>query len=223
MNQHPSQNLNFDIKRSIILAEYIKCWGVPESRSIISISPNSIKTQHSDTVDNDSVNSEKTFVELYVFPGEDMDQVTRVATIGLSSCKFNNDEYSNSELLMVLPFDVVEDQLELIQHYMAKILSHMMTLGRNIKPEEIIPENQVAGSESVPLGWPRALLFDEPRGEPNELNYFHIGSQHITLSWVVPIFDSEYDLIKSNGIEAFDTAVNDAEISLVEVRRDACV
>ena len=218
MSQHPSDNLNFDIKRSIILAEYIKCWGIPESRNTISIPQNTTKIQHADAVDN-----KKTFVELYVFPGEDMDQVTRIATIGLSSCKFNNDKYSNSELLMVLPFDVVEDQLALIQHYMANILNYIMTLGRTIKSEEIISENQFIGSESVPLGWPRALLFDEPRGEPNELNYFHIGSQHITLSWLVPIFDSEYDLIKSNGIEAFDIAVNEAEVSLVEVRRDACV
>ena len=72
-------NLEFDIKRSIILAEYIKCWGVPDTRKVCDSMP----------------------IELYIFPGEDMDQVTRVVTIGLSSCKFSNDKACNNELLMV--------------------------------------------------------------------------------------------------------------------------
>ncbi len=57
----------------------------------------------------------------------------------------------------------------------------------------------------------------------NELNHFYIGMQHVTLSWVVPIFSSEYELIKSSGIESFDAAVTDADTSLVEIRRDACI
>jgi len=67
------------------------------------------------------------------------------------------------------------------------------------------------------------LLFDDPRGEPNELNQFYIGMQHVTLSWAVPIFGSELELIESSGIESFDTAVENAEVSLVEVRREACI
>ncbi|MEH6450490.1 MAG: hypothetical protein V7765_17600 [Oleispira sp.] len=41
--------------------------------------------------------------------------------------------------------------------------------------------------------------------------------------WVMPIFGREYDLIKNSGIESFDAAVTDAEVSWVEVRRDACI
>ena len=47
--------------------------------------------------------------------------------------------------------------------------------------------------------------------------------QHVKLSWVIPIFESEYALIKNSGIESFDVAIHDAELSLVEVRRDACI
>lgn len=47
--------------------------------------------------------------------------------------------------------------------------------------------------------------------------------QHVTLSWAVPIFASEHDLIKTSGIESFDAAVESAEVSLVEVRRDSCI
>ena len=91
-------------------------------------------------------------------------------------------------------------------------------MGRNVKSEDLIAE-----IESAPSDWPNALLFDDPRGEPNELNYFHIGMQHVKLSWVVPIFDSEYDLIRTSGIESFDAAIENAELSLVEIRRDSSV
>jgi len=192
------KQFGFDIKRSIILAEYIKCWGMPESRQFMPDMP----------------------VELYVFPGEDMDQVTRVITIGLSSCKFSDDKRCNNELLMVLPYDVVDDQLEAVSQCIFKLSNYIIkTLGCNVKSADLIPEGLI----SVPEDWPNAILFDDPRGEPNELNHFYIGMQHVTLSWVVPIFSSEYELIKSSGIESFDAAVTDADTSLVEIRRDACI
>lgn len=207
------ERLSFDIKRSIILAEYIKCWGLPESRKIISYQKIAQPKKSSD--------SQSQTIEVYVFPGEDMDQVSRVATIGLSSCKFSDGKSCNSELLMVLPYDIVEDEINNISHYICDISNHIINvIGRNIEPEEIVSESQYA---RVPEDWPNALLFDDPRGEPNELNHFYIGLQHVILSWVVPIFASEYELIKNNGIESFDAAVTDAEVSLVEVRRDASV
>jgi hypothetical protein len=195
----PDEQFNFDIKRSIILAEYIKCWGMPEARNLMS--------------------HYKMPVELYVFPGEDMDQVSRVVTIGLSSCKFGDERTCNNELLMVLPFDVADDQWDSVSQYIFELSNYIVnTLGRNVKTEDLKEE-----SDQAPEGWPKALLFDDPRGEPNELNQFYIGMQHVILSWVVPIFGSEYDLIKTSGIESFDAAVTNAEVSLVEVRRDACI
>jgi hypothetical protein len=198
-------NLQFDIKRSVILAEYIKCWGRPESRNVISIN-------------NPQVTEET--VELYIFPGEDMDQVSRVATIGLSSCIFPNGKSCNSELLMVLPYDIVDDESESISNYILSICKYIINIqGRNLKSAEICE----GINENRPKDWPDALLFDEPRGEPNELNNFYIGIQHVKLSWLVPIFSSEYELIRNNGIESFDAAVNEGGTSLVEVRRDACI
>jgi len=196
-NLNSDEQFSFDIKRSIILAEYIKCWGMPEARNLMPDMP----------------------VELYVFPGEDMDQVTRVVTIGLSSCKFGDDKSCNNELLMVLPFDVVDDQWESVSNYLFELSNYIVnTLGRSVKTEDL-----KEGSDSAPEGWPSALLFDDPRGEPNELNQFYIGMQHVTLSWVVPIFSSEYDLIKTSGIESFDAAIENAEVSLVEVRRESSI
>jgi len=208
-NLNSDDQFSFDIKRSIILAEYIKCWGMPEARNLMLQSKEN----------GDSLSHKKMPIELYVFPGEDMDQVTRVATIGLSSCKFHDDKSCNNELLMVLPFDVADDHWESVSGYIFEISNYIVnTLGRNVKTEDLKEE-----SDSAPEGWPKALLFDDPRGEPNELNQFYIGMQHVTLSWLVPIFASEYELIKNSGIESFDAAVTDAEVSLVEVRRDACI
>ncbi|MEH6450484.1 MAG: suppressor of fused domain protein [Oleispira sp.] len=199
------EQFSFDIKRSIILAEYIKCWGMPEARNLMP---------QSKAADEKSMP-----IELYLFPGEDMDQVTRLATIGLSSCKFYDDKSCNNELLMVLPFDVADEQWESVSQYIFEISNYIVnTLGRNVKSEDLRKE-----AESAPADWPKALLFDDPRGEPNELNHFYIGMQHVTLSWAVPIFASEYELIKASGIESFDAAVADAETSLVEIRRDECV
>ncbi|NRB39550.1 MAG: suppressor of fused domain protein [Pseudomonadales bacterium] len=162
---------------------------------------------------------DKTSVELYVFPGEDMGQVTRIATIGLSSNKFSDAQTCNSELLMVIPFEVGFDQIETISDYIFDISSYILTtLGRNIKFEDLIPESELA-----PADWPKALFIDVPRGEPEELRSFHIGMQHVNLSWLVPIFAKEYDLIKTSGIESFDAAIENMQASLVETRRESCV
>lgn len=151
-NQISDEQFNFDIKRSIILAEYIRCWGMPETR----------KLMHESKKTGDSLSYKKMLVELYVFPGEDMDQVTRVATIGLSSCKSLNDKICHNELLMVLPFDVADDNWESVSGYIVEISNYIVnTLGRNIKTEDLMEE-----SDSAPAGWPKALLFDDPRGEP---------------------------------------------------------
>ena len=96
------ERLSFDIKRSIILAEYIKCWGLPESRKIISYQKIAQPKKSSD--------SQSQTIEVYVFPGEDMDQVTRFATIGLSASNYSNAKKCQSELLLVVPFDVGIDR-----------------------------------------------------------------------------------------------------------------
>ena len=147
-----SESLSFDIKRSIILAEYIKCWGVPEFRNVVSINTPKIK-------------GEAEAIELYIFPGEDMDQVSRVATIGLSSYIFPDGKSCNSELLMVLPYDIVDDEIKFISNYIRSICNYIInTQGRNLKAEEIVSEEI---GKNVPDDWPKALLFDEPRGEPS--------------------------------------------------------
>lgn len=191
--------LAFDIRRSVILSRYLKYWGIPEDRKSLSL--------------NNST------VELYVFPGEDMDQVTRFATIGLSSCQMNDKTHCNSELLLVVPYETGHEQHEEINQYLLSISSYILnTLSRNIKAEDIIPPFTLA-----PNGWPKAILIDEPRGEPEELASFPISEQHVSLHWLIPIFDEECTMIQTEGIEAFDQAIDEMSISLVDTTRVSCV
>ncbi len=82
-------SFEFDIRRTIILSSYIKHWGMPEFRRIMS-------------KDGDAV-------ELYTFPG---DLIQRYATVGLSSCNISNSTQCNTELFLAVPKHIVEEQSE---------------------------------------------------------------------------------------------------------------
>ena len=189
-------SFEFDIRRTIILSKYITNWGIPEYRNVTS------KGNHS--------------VELYSFPEE---LYTRFATVGLSSGTLPNSDKCNSEIVMVLPTNVVAKQTDEIVNYIFDIVAYLIeTLERNLTAETTIPESKLA-----PVEWPKALLFDEPRGEVEDLSCFHVGSQHVELFWVIPIFGAEYDLIKNGEIERFDEIVESMDIQITDVRRASCV
>ncbi len=155
-------------------------------------------------------------VELYIFPG---DLIHRYATVGLSSFNISTSTSCDTEIFLAVPSHIVDEQSEKIENYIFDISSYLInTFGKNAKPEDAVPESPLA-----PEGWPKAILFDSPNGEPEELSCFHVGAQHINLLWVVPIFGTEYDLIKTSGIEKFDDAIQNIDLSVVDVRRLPCV
>ena len=189
-------SFEFDIRRTIILSKYITNWGMPEYRNVTS------KDNHS--------------VELYSFPEK---LFTRFATVGLSSGILPNSDKCNSEIVIVLPSNVVDNQTAEIVNYIFDIVAYLIEkLERNLTAETTTPESKLA-----PVGWPKALLFDEPRGEVEDLSYFHVGSQHVELFWVIPIFGAEYDLINNGNIERFDEIVESMDIQITDVRRVSCV
>lgn len=174
----------------------MSAWGMPKARRIMS--------------------NEHTVVELYQFEDE---MFSRYATIGLSSNAFNSSQLCNYELFLCIPYDVSTEQEESIQNFIFDICAYLInTVGRLVTYQDMIPESSLA-----PKNWPSAVLFDEPRGEPEELECFHVGAQYINLLWVVPIYSDEYQLIKERGIEAFDTALEKQELSVVDTRRMSCV
>ena len=190
-------SLEFDIRRTIILSEYMKNWGMPEFRRIMS-------------KDNESV-------ELYEFPCAGSD-IYRFATVGLSSFNFSDSKTCNVELVLVVSNSIALKQNQDLYNYLFDVMAYILAeMGGYAKPEDLIPESALA-----PDGWPKALLFDEPRGEPESLGCFHVGSQHVDLLWLIPIFGSEYDLIKEEGIRRFDAAIEDMKLELVDVNRQSC-
>lgn len=155
-------------------------------------------------------------VELYIFEGE---HITRYATTGLSSSYIDNTNLCNCELLLCVPNDIAISQTTNIENYIFDICAYLIsTLGRAVTYQDLIPESTLA-----PSGWPKAILFDEPRGESEQLECFHVGEQHVNLLWIIPIYGDEYIFIKENGIGKFDMAAETLELSLVDVRRQSCV
>jgi hypothetical protein len=78
----------------------------------------------------------------------------------------------------------------------------------------------VPESKWVPAEWSiRAMLVDEPTGEPEELADTHVGPQHVQLWWLVPIHGAEYKLINEQGLDAFYELNEAAALSLADVRR----
>jgi len=192
-------SLEFDIRRTIILSEYMKNWRMPEFRSLLSKGDNT--------------------VELYSFPCEDGGDVFKYATVGLSACKFEDGTHSNNELVLVVPKYVASEYDNEIRDYVFNIIAYILsTLKHDVSAEYLIKENELA-----PVGWPKALLFDEPRGEPESLGNFHFGNQHIDLLWLIPIHASELDLINNQGITAFDEAIDKCDVSLADVTRASSV
>lgn len=190
--------LEYDIRRTIILGAYMDHWGMPKTRNLLT--------------------RDTRQVELYSFPPLPNDNVHRFATVGLSSCVFDDGRSCDAELLLTLPEAVASEKPDTIINYVFDIAAYVLeSLGRSPKSEDVVPESQLA-----PEGWPEAILFDEPRGEPESLESFHVGVQHVNLLWLVPIFGSEYSLIKTEGVAAFDSAAEKLEFSLVEVRRSPC-
>jgi hypothetical protein len=188
-------NLEYDIRKSILLSAYLKHWGMPDCR-------------YDMTKDGETI-------ELYSFPG---DLIHKYATVGLSTCSISDSVPICSELFLALPSHIIDEQSEAIKNYIFDIASYFtQTIGKNVKTGDVVPESPLA-----PKGWPKALLFDEPRGEPEDLASFHIGIQHVNLVWVVPIFGNEYDLIKTKGIDHFDEAIQGLDLSVMDVRRKSC-
>jgi hypothetical protein len=174
----------------------MKNWGIPEYRNITS------KGKHS--------------IELYSFPEE---RFTRFATIGISSATIPNSEQCNSEIVMIIPKDVASEQTNEITNYIFDVAVYLIkTLGRNLTAEDVIQESDLA-----PKGWPKALIFDEPRGEAEELSSFHVGHQHIKLFWVIPIHGAEYNFINDGNIEKFDDIVENEGVEITDVRRESCI
>jgi hypothetical protein len=192
-----------DIKRSIILSKYIQYWGIPEYRTIAN------------------KEKDKFSIEIYYFPpAHDEDIVCRLATVGISdSILKNTGKKVSYELMMILPPDLGNAKPDEVVSYFLSIIVSSLNLNEEIRESFIFPETNISPKE-----WKtRALLIDTPRWESEELDRFQIGMQSINLYLIIPIHTNEYNLIKTNGIEAFDILCEAAELSVIGISRDSFV
>ena len=186
-----------DIRRTILLSQYMRYWGMPEFRTI-------------------SRKGDKE-IEIYSFPPFKNSEIHRFATVGVSDLHYLDNKTVNHEFMMVLPRDLGDSSVEEVTFFMMDIVAYSVTENPNFQEGTTIPETLLA-----PKQWkPRAILVDTPRAEPKELSECHIGSQTVNLYWLVPIYKDEYELIMKKGLEDFDKLCDQADLSLADINRSS--
>ncbi len=179
-----------DVRRSVVLAAYIRCWGMPLHRVV---------ARHQETGH---------VIEVYEFLGTEEQPVTRFATVGVSS-------QLDTEFLLALPTDLGGATATEAVDFVFDVAAHIVTERADATVPFGIPETPLA-----PKAWGRrAVLVDEARGEPEELGAMSVGDQTVGLLWVVLLHPSEYRLIKTEGVAAFDGLIEQGDFSLVDLGR----
>jgi hypothetical protein len=183
-----------DVRRSILLGAYIRCWGQPDERVV---------SRRGDDA-----------VELYSFPFVQT-KVHRFATAGVSGLRCEDARLASWELLLTLPRDLGGATSQEVVSLALDVMAYSLRRDVPFKIGLTIPETPL-----MPKAWsPRALLVDEPRGEPEELTSLRIGSQHVKLVWLVPIHGDERQLIVDEGLDSFDQLAQDSDWSLADPGR----
>jgi hypothetical protein len=199
MTESEPAKLVFDIRRTLILGLYMKHWGMPEHRWI------SRKENHA--------------IEVYSFPPGKDEVVHRFATVGVSATNREDGNPANYELCMILPRDLAGASAEEVVSFMLDVAVHSYRKDVRCSVGATVPETPL-----MPAQWPpKALLFDELRGEPEEFSNISIGTQSIEVLWLVPIYGAERELIVSEGIEAFDLLDAQSDWSVADPRRPSFV
>ncbi|MDG9672162.1 suppressor of fused domain protein [Hahella sp. CR1] len=189
-----------DIRRTVILHDYISHWGQPISRTLCS--------NKNSQVD----------VEVYEFSSKE-DGVYRLATIGISGQVLEGGSLANWEFLLSLPAEWEKEETSEVVNYLLDIMAYSLRPDVEVKVGNTIPETSLA-----PASWTtKAVLFDEPRGEPEDMSSFKVGDQVVDLIWLVPITEKERQLIKDSGIEEFDKWEAHSDSSLIDVKRMSIV
>jgi len=185
-----------DVRRSVLLDTYIRCWGMPLQR---------VLARHADTGH---------VLEVYVFPSHEGQPIARFATVGVSAhvCATGTID---KELLMALPGDLGGASRDEVVSFMLDIAAYVIYTREDVEPPFTVPETPLA-----PRAWATsALLVDQARGESEELGEIGLGDDEVELLWVIPIYPSEYRFIKASGFDAFDALADKGEFSLVDIGR----
>ncbi len=184
-----------DAARRGILSLFTKQWGAPEVQRTTSR--------------NDEI------VDVYGFRDRNAPALFRAVTVGASLVKRDDGEPASFELLMVLPPDLGGATFTEVSSFMLDVFA--LGLERDVA---LSVGYRIAPTPLVPAAWPtRAILLDEPAGEPEELATFHVQGAHADLLWIVPIHESEYQGIEQHGLDWFYDLEEQSEWSLAAPHR----
>lgn len=182
-------------RRTAIHGRFVREWGTPQFQTTVER--------------NDDV------VDVYGFPAHGERGVFRALTVGASEVRRTDGEFASFELMMVLPRDLGGTTFKQVSSLMLDVMAYGLTSTATLKIGYTF-----APSPHVPSHWSaRALLLDEPAGEPEELATFHVDGLHVDLLWIVPIYETEYEGIKQNGLEWFYDLEQKSEWSLADPHR----
>jgi hypothetical protein len=155
-------------------------------------------------------------VTVYSFSDENL---RRFATVGAATVRKSDGRATNFELFMVLPVDLAGANLDAVASLLFDVFTYGLKDDVQLQAGYVIPPSPL-----VPPQWnTRALLIDEPVGEPEDIATIHIRATHIDVWWVVPIYESEFQFIRMRGAEAFYELADAAERSLADPRRPPLV
>ncbi|MGQ8874002.1 suppressor of fused domain protein [Paenibacillus sp. TSA_86.1] len=186
-----------DIRRTYLLGTYMNEWGLPESRMNLSKTERNIH------------------VEIYYFPATMQSGIARFVTIGLSQATRPSGEPVTAEWMLALQSDLGGATADRVNSYFADIITHHIEHAPNSDIPRVMKSSTLAPAE-----WnATALLIDELRGENEALENIYTGHETVPLLWVIPITTNEADLILEQGIEEFDTHVENSDDSIIDPRR----
>ena len=191
-------DFEWDILRSTILGTYVKYWGMPEFRKIAH------KKEHK--------------IEVYFFPSTAKVGISRFATVGLCLTG-ETDKLIKQELLLCLPADLGGATLEEAFNFVLDFSVHVKRYANINQLPCFFPE-----SLTTPLSWRTwSFMIDEARSEPEEMSEMIVGNFEFSLKWIIPLHKSEFDFIKTFGIDQFDGISDKNELSLIDMTRKPMV
>ncbi|MFF2889156.1 suppressor of fused domain protein [Paenibacillus sp. NPDC057967] len=198
-NRESSQekNLDFDIRRTMILHLYMKEWSMPEYRVIMT------KPEIGVTI------------EIYYFPSMNDHIPARFATVGLSNSIRKSGKPTETEWMLALKPDLGQETIDRIFTYFCDLIAHNIEHIQSSEVPRVMTESALA-----PENWTtKALLIDELRGESEDFEQIKIGEETISVLWVIPITSKEARIILQEGIDAFDAYIENLSYSIIDPTR----
>lgn len=151
-------------------------------------------------------------VLLFARPDE---RVVRLVTHGLARTPDAEGRELQLELLLLADRDLGGAELRPALEFVVDVAAHLLAFGvRPLEPTLMPP------SDLSPFG-PRALLFDEPLGEPQHLAALEADGTHVHLVQLIPIHAEEYAYIDAaeSAADAIELLARSMDLTWADLGR----